>query len=224
MKQLGGRIARVIGGDLKDIAGVLIDGHADVTVRVDDALRPPRRPGAVQPERHVLAVRVGRRGQFPGAPALARDGVEARVRPRVTVDHEHVQAESRLELRLEPGEQRCLDDEHARVAVVEVVDVVVDPVHRVDRHGDGADPHRPEEGGGECRRVVEDHQHALLALDAEVDQVGGDRGRQGGQLAVGDRSVGGQERWLYRRGPRRGCDLAAWPRSVAPLRSRCDRV
>ena len=72
----------------------------------------------------------------------------------------------RLEQRPEVG----LDEQHAGAAVVEHVEVVLRAQLGVQWHGDGADLDRAEEGAGELRRVVEQHTHALLQLDAERPQ------------------------------------------------------
>ena len=116
------------------------------------------------------------RGELVGP--LSHDRVEAREGSRVTTDDQHGQVGPLGQGRLEAGHQRRLDHEHPGVAVVQVVEVVVDPVHRVHRNRHGADPHRPQKGGGKGRRVVEDHEHALLALDPQLAQVAGDRRHQ----------------------------------------------
>ena len=166
VEELGRRVAEVVLGDLEHVPRVGVDRRADVAMGVDDALRPAGRARAVEPERHVVRVRVGGRLQLVG---LRRHGVvEARVSTRVAVGHEHGQRGAALQRRLDLVEQRRLDDEHLRVAVVEVVGVVVGAVHRVDGDRHRADADRPEERRVEDGRVVEHHHHAVLAADAEL--------------------------------------------------------
>ena len=78
---------------------------------------------------------------------------------------------------VEPVERLAQAREHAgvgghdaRVGVLGVVAVVVEAVQRADRDRDGADLQGAQEEGRERGRVVEDHEHAVLAADAELAQ------------------------------------------------------
>ena len=128
-------------------------------------------------------MRVRRR---PQVVPVGDDVVELRVATELAADDDHLELWPGGQHRLEVRKQRGLDHEHLGVAVLEVVDVVVDAVHRVDRNGHGADPHRPEERRVKRGRVVEHHQHALFALHAEAVQVRPDGGDHPPELAVGD--------------------------------------
>ncbi len=214
VEELGRRVAEIGLADLEHVARVGVDRRADVAMRVDDALRPPGRARAVEPERHVVRVRVGGRLQLVG---VRGDGVvEARVAAPVAVGHEHGQRGAALQRRLDLVEQRGLDDEHLRVAVVEVVRVVVRAVHRVGRDRHRADADRAEERRVEDGRVVEDHHHAVLPAHTELAQERRRASGETGDVGEGQRPELPEQRRLV--GPSGLEVVVEQPAGVDPLR------
>ena len=136
-------------------------------MEVDDPLRATRGARAVEPERHVVAAGV--------------DRLEL-LRRLELVDEQELRRAHLLRA-------RRIDDREPRAAVLDEVGVVVGPVERVDRNGDGTDPHRPEKRRREPGVVVHDEEHALAALDAEVAKRRARAAHSREELAVGHRLV-----------------------------------
>ena len=177
MEQLGRRVAHVLLGDLAARLG-------------RSARRSPgyrraseRRPWAARSSPSCRARTPCPRGGCPAAAAARRRGATSKASklaygPASPSTADHVETGPRRQHRLERVAAATPPRPAPCVAVIEVVGVVVDPVHRVDRDRHRPDPHRPEEHRGERGRVVEDHQDPLLALDPEHVQVRGDRAGQ----------------------------------------------
>ena len=164
--------------DHEDLAGVRLTRVGDVVVQVNDALREAGRPAAEQPERRVVAVRVGgvgRRGRLGHQPLELRAG--------------HGPRRKSLQ-------QRVLGHDQLRVRVAGVVREVLRGVEERHRRGHGAGAHRPQEQGRERRRVVEDHQHPVLAAGAEFRHHAARAADAVVQLRVGHRLPGAADRDL----------------------------
>ena len=63
-----------------------------------------------------------------------------------------------------------MDDDRPGAAVVDQVFIILGEHPRIGRHGDGADLDRAKEAESELRRVRQNHQDAVLDLDAEILQ------------------------------------------------------
>jgi hypothetical protein len=93
-------------------------------------------------------------------------------------------------------EHRGLGHDDRRVGVGGVVAEVRGDVEERHRRGHSADADRTEEDGGERRRVVEDHQHALLAPHSERAQRGARPAHALVQLGVRELDAVGAQRHL----------------------------
>ena len=91
-------------------------------------------------------------------------------------------------------ERARVGDDDLGVGVVDEVAEVVVLVQVTDRDRYRADPHRSEERDRECRGVVEDEQHSLLAAHAQRSQQMAGAVDLPAQLLVGEGGVGGDER------------------------------
>ena len=185
--ELGRGERHVALGDLQDLAGERLARVRDVVVQVHDALREAGRAAAEQPERHVVAVGVGGVG-------LARVRVEERRRA----------ATRRSAGALEPPRRsstRVLGHHHRARRSRGCSGGSSPRVQERHRRGHGAHPHRAQEDRGERGRVVEDHQHAVLAAARPARAARCRRGRCGRAAArrSAPRRRSGRPPW--RRGP-----------------------
>ena len=92
--------------------------------------------------------------------------------------------------------RRVLGDDQLRVAVARVVGEVLGRVEEADRGRYGAHAHRPQEQRRERGRVVEHHQHAVLAADAELGEQRAGGADPAVQLRVRDFLTGAADRHL----------------------------
>jgi hypothetical protein len=162
--ELGRREDPVVLGDPKHATGEALARDGDVMLEVDDALRLAGRAGAVQPERHVVAMR---RRRIELVDLRRQRTVELHHPVAAARDERHLFASERRAQRLDA---RRIAHNDAGVGVGDVVAVVVGSVERAHRNRDRAEPDRAEERDREDGGVVEDQQHALLASDAELTQ------------------------------------------------------
>ena len=164
-------------------------GH--VVLQVHDPLRPARRARRVHPERHVVAVRVG---GVP-APAAAR---RATVRPAVVATGPAAAASPLMTTRVSsrvPSQAVALNrvgessvrNSNRRPRIRQIELQQVGRRQRIDQQRHEARADGAEQRRRIGRRVVEEQQHAVAALQAERQQAGAECGGIGGKLGVGAR-------------------------------------
>ena len=188
MEELGRREDDVVLAQAEHLAREGLARHLDVVMQVHDALGLAGRARAVEPEGHVVAVR-GRRVELV---ALCHQSRVEFGDVAVGDAADEVADVDPVERLAHARQQGGVGGHDVRVGVLGVVAVVVDAIERTDGDRDGADLQGAEEERGEGRRVVEDHQHAVLAADAELaQQVPGAVGLPA-QPVVGQRRVGGE--------------------------------
>ena len=105
---------------------------------------------------------------------------------RASDDHPRPHRHAR-QRQLDAGQQRVADDEHARPAVDQHMQIVRRRQQRIDRHRHRTDLHRAEETGREVGRIVHQQQRALLDLQPEPAQHLPDPVRAREQLRIRDR-------------------------------------
>ena len=177
----------VVLADVPDLAGVGLAGVGDVALEVDDALGVAGGAGAVEPERHVVAVGGCR---VEGVGLCGKEVGETQDRERGFAAADDVGGVGHaLERFADRGNKPLVDDDHLGVAVLREEAVVGGTVARVDRHGHGTETDGAEEDGGEVGRVAHDHEYALLAADAQAGQRVGGAATGGQELGVGDALV-----------------------------------
>ena len=139
-----------------------------VVLQVHGSLRPSRWSPRSRARTRIVLRRLHR---LQPRRRLADPLVEADLPGRRPAGHHDVLEMTRLrEHGPRLGQQRLGDDGDGRAAVLEEVEVVLGPHHRVHRNGNGADLDRAPERGEELRRVEEQAEDALLALDAEIEE------------------------------------------------------
>ncbi len=166
--RIPGREDAVGGTDPEHLLGVGLATHHHVVVQVDRALGKARRAGRVLPVRRVIAR--GRRGR-EARRGLADAVLEGQVGAGGAAGDEHVLEVPGLgERGRRLGEQRRRDDGDLGAAVVQEVEIVGGAHQRV-----GGDRHRPDLDGApersdELGRVEAEHEHAVLGLDADLQE------------------------------------------------------
>ena len=171
------------------LGGVGLAGVGQVVLEVDDPLGPAGGAGAVQPEGGVVAVG---RGRVQLAGVLGQQVVQGVGVPRApgppattTGTGSRVAGQRLADL----GEQVQVGHHHPGLAVGEEILVVLGLEQRVDRDRDHPGPDGAQEHRREGRGVVHDHQHPLLALDAEGLEGPPGRAGHGQQPLVADLAV-----------------------------------
>ncbi len=189
-----------------------------------DALGPAGRARRIHPERHLVAVGVGFR-QIGGEalqPCAAAMTVRHGVFAGGAVDHDQrVQRRVLAGLRVEARRKFGVGDRDGGAGVREIELQQVRRRQRVDQQRHEADAHRAEERGRIGRRVVEEHQDAVAALQAErLKAVAPLRGL-GAELARSCACRRGRSAPAGRRGRARDCRTGCgWRYSVPESRSR----
>ena len=154
-------------------------------VQVDGPLGESGGPRAVEPEGHVVLVRVGR-FEHRGGPLHQR--VEAKLPVRFALHHDHVlQVPEPIANGSDAVHQRGVHDQHPGPAVVEQVLVVLAGQQGVHGDGHGADLDRPEEDVGPLRAVGQQKGHPLFHAHAQLQQHVAEAIDRLVQLGVGDR-------------------------------------
>ena len=211
VEQLGGGQADVVLADAEHLGGVRLAGVGKVVLEVDDPLGPAGGPGAVEPERRVVAVGVGR-GELAGVLGQQlREAVGALGGP---ADDDQLDPLGMDGQRLPDLVQQLQVDDHGLgVAVGQEVAVVVGLEQRVERDRDHPGADGPQERGHERRAVVLHQQHALLALHPERAE-----GAPGGAGVIEELLVGGLAGGAAQR------DLGAAPGLEVAVQDRADVV
>ncbi len=185
MKELRGRVVAIVGAQADHRARVCLAAVRPVLVRVHGGLRLAGRAARPEPERRLVAVGRGRLDRR--VLRLAQEAIEIAQRPPI-------RAQTRDEGQLDPGQGRLDALEHAArrhhqrgARLLAEVRVVGGPQQGVARHGDRADLHRRQIGGGQLGRVGQDQQHAPLRLDARAQERRRDAIDQRSHIAVAER-------------------------------------
>ena len=163
-----------------------------VRVRVHRTLRPSRRAGRIEPERHVVGagVRGHRHRRLRASPARKVEHV-LRIcgggRNRARNDHVlHIVTSARKRL-LQRRQQRARHQQRLRAAMRQHERVIVSGEQRVDRDRHDARKQRAQERHGEIDRVLKAKQDPFFAPHAERDVRRRRRAHAPIEFAVGQR-------------------------------------
>ena len=191
VEQLGGREAEVALADVQHLGGVGLAGVGQVVLEVDDPLGPAGGAGAVQPEGGVVAVGRGRvqLAGVGGQQVVQGVGVAGGAHGDAVGHHQPDRLRVAGQRLGDLGQQVGVGHHHPGLAVGEEILVVLGLEQRVDRDRDHPGPDGAQEHRREGRGVVHDHQHPLLALDAEGLEGPPGRAGHGQQPLVADLAV-----------------------------------
>ena len=190
-----------------------------------DALGPAGRAGRVHPERHLVAVGVGFRQARSGSRAARRrdDCVRRGVFAGGAVDHDQrVRAACPCRPRaLKRDAEFGIGDRDRGAGVGEIELQQVRRRQRVDQQRHEAGAHRAEEGRRIGRRVVEEQQDAVAALQAERGKAVAPSRGLGAKLGIGARPRRAGQRQPCRRCRARDCRTGCgWHCSARESQSR----
>ena len=161
------------GAKLQHVAGERGFAIGHVVLQMDDALGTAGRTRRIHPERHLVTAGVGFRklGGKRRQPALGDDGVRHGVIGRCAIDHDQ-RAQRRVlaGLGVEAGTKFGIGDGNSGAGIRQIKLQQVRRRQRVDQQRHEAGSHRAEERRRIGRRIVEEHQDAVAALQAERDK------------------------------------------------------
>ena len=148
---------------------------------MDDALGPPGRARRIHPERHLVAVGVGLReiGRKSRQPCFGDDAHSARRDRRaaplttISVRSARILAGHRIEARAKFG----IGDGDGGAGIRQIELQQVRRRQRIDQQRHEAGANRAEKRRRIGRRIVEEHQDAVAALQAQRDESRGPSGR-----------------------------------------------
>jgi hypothetical protein len=148
--------------------GCVAIGH--VVLQVDDALGPAGRARRIHPERHLVAIGVGLSeiGVKIRQPAFGDDRLRHGVTAGLAVDHDQrMQRGIPAGLGVEARAKFGIGDGNSGTRIRQIELQQVRRRQRIDQQGDETGAHRAEKRRRIGRRVVEEHQDAVAALQSE---------------------------------------------------------
>jgi hypothetical protein len=174
---------------------LLAVGH--VVLQMHGSLGASGRAGGIHPECHLVARGVGFRqiGREFLQPWCRGETVGHRVFACVAVHHDQrLQRRVLAGFRIESRRKLGFGNRDGSAGVRQIELQEVRRRQRIDQERHEARTHRAEEGRGIGRRVVEEHQDAVAALQAQRLEPMSPLRRLGAELRVGSRAAGAGER------------------------------